>query len=1106
MKFYDLNNNEVLDVIVDDSSYRLKEIMGDNKLFIDFALDYPLELPVFVWCEFLGEKYFLMRPQTINKLNNENHQYHLEMDTYQTYLKSQKFERFIVRRTGDYEEIDSDVDIEFSLIMTPEQYVQLIVDNMNQKDEERGWKVGQCVDAQESLLDFNDVYIWDALNIIAESFNTEWEVEGKTIHMRKVEKDRENAVPLRYGKGGGFLPGIRRTNEKNRIGVLRVKTSDRNIDLGTYGSKTLKMPKNYTINYENTNYVTDKSGSRIQREIPVISSPILPESTLDLTNIYPSRVGEVTEVIAVDAENDLYDIIDTTIPDDLNYNDCRIDGEEAVIIFQTGQLAGIEIPISQGENDVFGYDHDQRRFELVPVTTNGVTYPSGFIVPQVGDKYAVFNIKLPKRYIDEAEQKLLEEAVKYFYENENPKFTYNATLSQIYAKQKWNEIGGYLNIGYFVKFSDPQYLAEPVDIRITAVKNYVNRPYSPEITLSNSVKGKSFNTKIRELPNTEQTINRKTNENKQYFKRNWQQAKELMNSWQHDILDMSEGINPVYIQTMQILVGHETSQYRFVNSRSNPVELDHDFRYDHDTEVFTCDAGLIQHMTIGIDSLSPEHKPKEYKFWNVSSFISPSLQGQGNLWLYIRTDDREGSPTSGGHFYFREDMIRYDDEAGVYNFVVGHISSVFQDERSFVTLYGFTEILPGQVRVNKIVNPDGTNFWDMLAKTFMIGDDNSYLSYNYHSPNQLRLKGTIVQSPSGETDYLEVDRGSWQYGNVYYPGDKVNYNGNVYKCINTSSPGIYPTNTYYWKLLVTKGDDGHPGNEGQSYLYAYYPSNSINPPSRPSRGGEIPSGWYSEPTKNGMRYVYISQCVKSNGTWSSWSYPTQFIIEPEPGDPGPGIVYRGEWSQLRGSRFYNNAVRQDVIHTDWGIYYRYVGKDNTIVSSFVDEQWRDFGAQFNSVATDILFTPNGNVGGWIFKNERMESQSGGAYLNGKTGEVNITGTFTTGKGANRLELSGEKLSAINNDKEVAAASFTNGSGTFTARYYNGSDFRIRALLSGVGYQLFDSSNNALAFLTANYNDGSINFYLNPSKMPTSRNSVPVGYVYLDGETLKIRRN
>jgi hypothetical protein len=53
--------------------------------------------------------------------------------------------------------------------------------------------------------------------------------------------------------------------------------------------------------------------------------------------------------------------------------------------------------------------------------------------------------------------------------------------------------------------------------------------------------------------------------------------------------------------------------------------------------------------------------------------------------------------------------------------------------------------------------------------------------------------------------------------------------------------------------------------------------------------------------------------------------------------------------------------------------------------------WEPFGAQFESVATNLLLAINANVGGWVFRNNRLESQNGAIFLDGVNGKVSLDG-------------------------------------------------------------------------------------------------------------------
>lgn len=56
-------------------------------------------------------------------------------------------------------------------------------------------------------------------------------------------------------------------------------------------------------------------------------------------------------------------------------------------------------------------------------------------------------------------------------------------------------------------------------------------------------------------------------------------------------------------------------------------------------------------------------------------------------------------------------------------------------------------------------------------------------------------------------------QGVYDGGTAYVVDDGVSYNGGSYICI-LASTGNVPTNTTYWEVLASKGDDGTNGTNG----------------------------------------------------------------------------------------------------------------------------------------------------------------------------------------------------------------------------------------------------------------------------------------------------
>lgn len=1030
MRIYDKTGEVLLDIPVDDDSYRYRAIAQAKKVELRYSLVDHVELPTGAYIEYQGERYTLWYPSDFKKEGTRVFDYTVTFGGNEEILKKYKYKLLS----------DKPYKLKFVMTATPRMFVELLVDNLNLYDS--GWTVGTVIEAPEKLLSFNHEKCWAVLGRLAEEFDTEFEIVGKTINLRKVEYYRDAPLKLSYGKGNGFLPGVGRANQGNNLPVeiLYVQGGERNIDYSVYGSQTLLLPKSQELSYQGRRYKTDKDGMYVTRADRPLSS--YNEDSYDASDIYPSRVGTVSETDTEPGEdtdgNDVtfYNFYDSSVPANLNFEDCLIAGQTMTVIFQTGRLAGREFDVK--------YIHDGRKFEIVPAEQDGMDLPNSSLYPEVGDKYAVFNISLPTAYVCDNATKtgaswdMFREAVRYLYEREERQFTFSGELDGIWAKKNWLAIGAKLVPGGYVDFSDPQFQPDGILIRITGVRDHINRPHSPELELSNTPVGGFLSDELGKLESEEVTNETRHKQAVSFTLRRWRDAVEMQGMLEKAFKDYGKGQAMSWLRTMSVLVGHESLQFRFVNriptaDGQTVTEVDHAFTYDQRKRTLATPSGILQHMTLGIDSLAPSHKVTEYKYWNMAAYMSPYLGDDTEaMYLYARC----AKSGSSGSFLLSEEPRDLDD-GSYYNLLCGALSTEVDGQRSFSTLYGFSEIGPGWMRLNKIINTDGTQYWDMLSKAFRIGDDNAFLSYDQR--DGLVLKGSVYQSPSGEIDYPEVDRGAYSDKPVYYPGDKVSYDGNVYKCISQTTPGISPDNTRYWKRLVAKGSnsfkstvfirtnatpavpvggsyasplpttegwsDGIPSGEailwastrifssdGKDPQQAAWTTprqmtdtadfdvefSSVASPSAPNGHPNTNAQWSDT---QGTDTIWMATSTKRNGVWSAWSVSKIKGEEGKPGrdgidgtdgedgkdgdpgprgDRGPRCTYRGDYDS---SATYNASSKiTDIvsIKNSDGTRTYYVAKVDDNEPAFKGKHptntayWDTFGANFSSVATDLL--------------------------------------------------------------------------------------------------------------------------------------------------------
>lgn len=697
-----------LTVDVNDESVRYRKIMGDSQIMLKFSLSTYQEFVLGAYVTFEAETYTLYEPQSFKKINDKNFYYTLKFSSVQNLMSNYKIK-------------DTSGRLKFPFTAKPQEHLQLIVDNMNVNDS--GWTVGSYITGVEKLISHNHANCLEALVSLAQEFDTEWEIIGKEISLHKVEYFKSSPLALSYGQGNGFVSGLGRQNESKKTGfnVLYVQGGERNIDLSVYGSRYLLLPKNQEYLIDNINFQTDGTGLSITIEGESLANR--KEESLDSSHIYPKRTGTVSAVIEVDVPNNLYDFEDSSIPADLDFSANLMDGENLTVIFESGMLSGREFDVT--------YQHATRRFLIVPQEYDGVAMPEPAFKPVVGDKYAVFNMMLPLSYVsDDATQtgaswEMFKEASKFFYENKDTKFTFKGTLDAIWAKTDWVNIGGKIVVGGYVLFSDTVFQPTGILIRIVGIKDSINNPHSPIIELANSIQGPNIISELGQHTDDNEIVSGYIQNNGlQYTRRRFRDAIETMALLEQALLtEFSASINPLTIQTMAILVGDPSLQYRFVDGGLN--EILHLVEYNQGTKKLDAEAGKLQHLTLDIDALMPN---PTYRTWDLPIYSSAVLD-DGSIAYYVYAKCSKTVAT--GVFLLSTVAIALEEVGGYFHFLVGILNTEFEGERSFVKMYGFTEILPGQIKVDKITSGDGTQVIELLSDRILI---NGEVTFSNNSP------------------------------------------------------------------------------------------------------------------------------------------------------------------------------------------------------------------------------------------------------------------------------------------------------------------------------------------------------------------------------------
>lgn len=666
------DHGNIIEVEPSDKSQLTRGIMRSSELLLSFRSDVVLDLHAGATADFEGETFTLIYPSEVKKLWRGYYDYTVTMHSSAEELK----QRLVKSPEGE-------TKVDFVMVGSPTDHLRLITRAMGE-----GWSVGTSLEAGDRLVAYKSDTCYAALCRLAEEYKTEWVVKGKTISLRREELWRDDPVRMSYGRGKGFLSGVSRSGDGDKLPISRlyVVGGSRNINPAAYGSRSLHLPDGST-----------SLSSGVEGR----------EAALDLSHIYPSRIGTVSEVVTVDEAKCFYDIKDDSIPAELNYSDCRIPGEKAVIRFQSGALAGRELEIRQSETALEGYHHEERRFELVPREEDGFTFPSARWMPKAGDRYAVFGISLPPTYVKEAEERMLSEAMRYLEDNKEPVYTFRGEVDGIWARAHWLEVGGKLVPGGHVLFSDPEFHPKGTVIRIVSTTQAVNDPHAPSITLSTAPVPGSFLSRLDRVEADEVVRREQIREVQRQQSQSYRQALEHLSMVDRAVEGLegfTRRLKPSVLETMGIIIGSQATQLDFVRAVGSLESVTPAINYDPDDKALHIAASVLRHQTIGITTIRDRRAPSEYRYWRLPEYVSPPLTDPDRSYYIYARAARVGTE---GAFLLSEEPIPMESDPDYFHLLIGTLSSIDGGDRAYNRLYGFSMISPGQMVVDTISSANG---------------------------------------------------------------------------------------------------------------------------------------------------------------------------------------------------------------------------------------------------------------------------------------------------------------------------------------------------------------------------------------------------------------
>lgn len=464
LTIYDKAGNRRTELYANDSSTQTKEIGGDNVLTLSFTLYEHIELDVDDYTDYEGERYWLTERYRPKQKSTKEWSYDLTLYGIESLIRN----ILVIKR------VDGEDDPVFTLTAPPREHVAMIVNCMNDgMGNITDWKVGQVDGTENITIDYQGKYCDEALKEIAEKVGVEWWVEGQTVNVCRCE----HGEPITMGYNNGLLsidPG-KADNVKFYTRLWPVGSS-RNIDAATYGHSRLQLPGGKRYIEVNA----DKYGRVDHYEADAFA------------DIYPRRTGTVSsvrsEVKKGEDGNDftIYYFKDDNLP--FNPNDYEIGGLVKRVSFQEGSELG---GLGDEEDGTYyfevNYDDKTEEFEIITIWPydNDIQLPGGSLVPKAGDKYILWNIRMPEEYYRLAEEEFGQAVDKYNEDHALDVSVFKAPTDHVWVEEEDAD----LYIGRRVRLESEQYFPETGyrDSRITKITRKVNLPSSADLEIGDTL-------------------------------------------------------------------------------------------------------------------------------------------------------------------------------------------------------------------------------------------------------------------------------------------------------------------------------------------------------------------------------------------------------------------------------------------------------------------------------------------------------------------------------------------------------------------------------------------------------------------------------------------
>ena len=443
-EIYSVDGTPKVEVVAEENSIRHAELMKEDYVKLSFTLHNEVFLGMGDYIDTDWGRFEITQLQKPSyDTDTKGYKYDIQFNApyFKWTNKLYKFEPKINRNEATW-----------SLTDTLANHLAVLKRNL----AAYGWKYDTVINNDVTSKDeviyiqFDNIFIFDAVTKIAEAFDTEWRVSGDKIIFGRVESgesfdlqisdnvekvsvsdNNKSYVSRLYAFGSTQnIPANYRKDDNQVLlnGVVQkrlmlpAKTPYVDVD----GVKTTEDVVEGIVTFDD---VYPKMDCQIG-ELKVITKEVQATSTIEAESKDSSTSTATTDSDAKDTKTvSIYRFKDKSLKFSKDY---VLSGQQLQLQFTSGSLKGMFFDLAFNPDGAEDSSDDAQWFEIVINNTYGLDLPNDTLKPKVDDKYILFGWDATKMdklgLIDDAEKTLLERTQAYAKKLQIDPSTYTCTM------------------------------------------------------------------------------------------------------------------------------------------------------------------------------------------------------------------------------------------------------------------------------------------------------------------------------------------------------------------------------------------------------------------------------------------------------------------------------------------------------------------------------------------------------------------------------------------------------------------------------------------------------------------------------------------------------